>query len=58
METDLEAREGSEMYEVWVNRGDGTRDHQYMVEEEKLPEMSEQLREVLECGGFIQICKR
>lgn len=46
------------MYEVWVNRGDGTRDHQYLVEEDKLPEMEAQLREVLECGGFIQICKR
>lgn len=46
------------MYEVWVNRGDGTRDHQYLVEEDRLSEMTEQLREILECGGFIQICKR
>lgn len=29
------------MYEVWVNRGDGTRDHQYLVEEDKLPKMAE-----------------
>ncbi len=46
------------MYEVWVNRGDGTRDHQYLVEDEKISEMEAQLKEVLDCGGFIQIYKR
>ena len=50
--------EANRIYEVWVNRGDGTRDHQYLVEDEKISEMEAQLKEVLDCGGFIKICKR